>query len=113
MINILVDEAYAFDYLSILKIKKDKNSQNENAYQENYIFLKKQFSESEWNEMISSKEYENMIEANNLTFDAVQKARYGIISAKEVDDCNMKRFEAKIKFQNKFFPNQKITEAKT
>jgi len=31
MINLLVDEAYAFDYLSILEIKKQKSSISNDA----------------------------------------------------------------------------------
>ena len=51
--------------------------------------------------------------ANNKTFDAVEKARYGgDITAKEVDDCNMERYHAKVALQKEFF-NGEIVERKT
>ena len=53
-----------------------------------------------------------MIAINQKTFDAVEKARYGEISAKEVDSANMERYYAKVNLQNKFFSN-KVTEQKT
>jgi len=40
-------------------------------------------------------------------------SHYGNISAKEVDNSNMERFYAKVKLQNRFFPNSKITEIKS
>ena len=46
------------------------------------------------------------------TFDAVEKARYGSISAKEVDELNMKRYYSKVALQKKFFSSE-ILEQKT
>ena len=49
------------------------------------------------------------------TFDAVERARYGEISAKEVDDCNMLRYNAKINLQKAFAidSNESIIEIKS
>jgi len=63
-------------------------------------------------EIIHSKEYQHMIQANQITFDAVEKARYGSITAKEVDDANMLRYNKKCELQKKFF-NSKIKEFKS
>ena len=52
-----------------------------------------------------------MVEVNKKTFNAVEKARYGDISAKEVDNCNMERYNAKKDFQNTFFGD--LVESKT
>jgi hypothetical protein len=57
------------------------------------------------------------LEANNIRqgadWDAVEKARYGNITAKEVDDLNMKRFYCKKNLQKKFFPNLEYLEQKS
>ena len=113
MINLLVDEAYAFDYLSILEIKNNKNEQAQKLWLNCYNYIKIQVGEDLFIQIINSKEYQNMLEINKMTFEAVEKARYGTgITAKEVDDANMQRHHAKINLQNKFFI-KKITEYKT
>ena len=53
-----------------------------------------------------------MIEANQITFNAVEKARYESITAKEVDEANMLRYKRKLELQKKFFDNI-VTETKT
>ena len=103
MINILVDEAYAFDYLSILEVKKKKSDSSIEAWQKFYIHLHKQFDSEKWMSMLCSKEYENMIKANELTFEAVDKAKNNEVTAQYVDHCNYQRHVAKQNFQKKFF----------
>ena len=113
MINLLVDEAYAFDYLSILQVKKEKSNleKDYNAWATCYAFLQKQFDEQKWSSMIYSIEYKNIVEANNLTFEAVDKAKTNKVTAKYVDYCNYKRYIAKQEFQKKFFENN-LSESK-
>lgn len=106
MINISVDEAYAFDYLAIQIVKK---SEVQNLISSN---LREQLPETLYNDIINSDEFKGMIEANQLVFDYVERARYGSISAKELDSANMQRHYAKIKLQTKFF-NKDLTEKKT
>ena len=103
MINLLVDEAYAFDYLSILEIKKQKSSISNNAWIKCYVYLQNQFDNEKWSHMMHSKEYESMIKANELTFDAVNKAKNNEVTAQHVDYCNYQRHSAKQNFQKKFF----------
>ncbi len=103
MINILVDEAYAFDYLSILEVKKRKSYFSIEAWEKCYTYLQKQFDFEKWLLMIHSHEYENMIKANELTFDAVEKAKNNEVTAQYVDYCNYQRHLAKQNFQKKFF----------
>jgi hypothetical protein len=112
MITLLVDEAYAFDYLSILHVKKSINQQVESSWKECFDYIKNQIGENMMQKIINSKEYHGMIEANQITFDAVEKARYGEITAKEVDDTNMLRYQRKLELQAKFF-NNILTEVKT
>ena len=103
MINLIVDEAYAFDYLSILEIKKNKKPESYDAWIKCYKYLQNQFDDQKWISMINSQEYEQMIKANELTFDAVDKAKNDQVTAKYVDYCNYKRYIAKQNFQTKFF----------
>jgi hypothetical protein len=112
MITLLVDEAYAFDYLSILHVKKSVNQQVESSWKECFDYIKNQIGENMMQDIINSKEYHGMIEANQITFDAVEKARYGEITAKEVDNTNMLRYQRKLELQAKFF-NNILTEVKT
>jgi hypothetical protein len=112
MINLLVDEAYAFDYLSILHVKKKINQQVESSWKECFDYIKNQIGENMMQEIIDSKEYHEMINANQITFDAVEKARYDSITAKEVDKANMLRYNKKCELQKKYF-NTKIKEFKS
>lgn len=112
MINICVDEGYAFDFLSILEIKKNRSENAMTNWQNCFNYLKVQLSSDLFTLIINSQEYRNMVAVNQRTFDAVEKARYGEITAKEVDNANMDRYYAKVALQNKFFTN-KVTEYKT
>lgn len=111
MINILVDEAYAFDYLSILHIKSKKKIEYYDAWIDCYKYLKNQFNEEKWLSLINSKEYCNIIKANELTFEAVDKAKTNEVTAQHVDYCNYQRHTAKQNFQKKFF-NSNLSELK-
>jgi hypothetical protein len=112
MINLCVDEAYAFDYLSILQIKSGRSEQAKQAWQNCYNYLKAQLPNDLFIQIINSQEYENVLSVNKKTFDAVELARYGNISAKEVDSANMERHYAKIALQKRFFLTN-LTEQKT
>ena len=114
MIFLTVDESYAFDYLSILEIKckKDKNSRTKKQlYNQCFISIKKQLSDTLFKSIISSKEYKECCKANFDTFIAVDSAKTDKVKASFVDRCNYKRFTAKQKLQKKFFGNS-ITEIK-
>ena len=113
MINLLVDEAYSFDYLAILFIKKNINNNCLDTWIKCSNHIKSQIGEDMWNKVVESKEYSDLIEINQQVFDAVERARYGSISAKEVDYKNMQRYYQKIKLQNAFFANSQVKETKT
>ena len=114
MITIIVDEAYAYDVLAIANVKVIKNIPNSNK---NLINLNKhieqQIGEKLHLEILNSIQYKKLLKTNIETFDAVELARYGTISAKEVDNLNMKRYNCKLELQNKFFPNSEILEKKS
>ena len=103
MINLLVDEAYAFDYLSILEVKKEKSKTSNDTWNTCYMYLKNQFDSQKWLSIINSEEYKDMIKANQLTFIAVDKAKNNEVTAQYVDYCNYQRHAAKQNFQKKFF----------
>jgi len=111
MINLKVDEAYAFDYLSILEVKKIKSAKSHDAWSDCLTYLKNQFSQEKWFLIINSEEYRKMIQANQLTFNAVDKAKNNEVTAKEVDYCNFQRHTAKQNLQKKFF-NKDLNEQK-
>lgn len=115
MIAILVDEGYAYDYLSILYVKNDliKNPKTKDAQKACEEYISNQVGEDKHAKIISSNEFKNMYEVNLKTFNAVEKARYGKISAKEVDNLNMDRYKMKILLQNKFFPGIEVSESKS
>jgi len=116
MINLKVDEAYAFDYLAILKVKKDllNSEKNNSNYYECREYLKSQIDDdASWGKIENSIEFFNLIKANTETFEAVELARYGTTTAKHVDDCNMNRYKAKVDFQKTFFPQSEIKETKS
>ena len=103
MIFLQVDEAYAFDYLSVLEVKKQKSSSAIESWSKCYVNLQTQFDSEKWFLMINSEEYKNMTKANQLTFDAVDKAKNNEVTAQHVDYCNYQRHTAKQNFQKKFF----------
>ena len=106
MINLLVDEAYAFDYLSILEVKKEKSKISNDTWNTCYMYLENQFDSQKWLLIINSEEYKDMIKANQLTFIAVDRAKNNEVTAQYVDYCNFQRYAAKQNFQKKFFNNE-------
>jgi hypothetical protein len=112
MISLLVDECFALDYLSILQVKKDKDPSNHGAWHECRSYLESQLS-NKLQDILESKEYADLYDANLKTFEAVGKARSGKeITAKEVDDCNMLRYYSKVAIQSKFFSGSTMREVK-
>lgn len=111
MISLLVDEGYAFDYLSILDVKKSIKPEIKDNWFFCFSFLEKQVGKNKMQQIINSLEYQDLIKANQMTFEAVNKAKENLISAKEVDDLNLLRYEKKIALQEKFFTD-KISEIK-
>jgi len=115
MITISVDECYAYDYLAILNVKHKKINNEKTLAAKNLCseHLLNQIGEDKHIEILSSQEFKNLLFVNEETFDAIEIVRHGSISAKEVDDLNMQRYNHKIILQNKFFPLQQILEAKS
>ena len=116
MIKVSLDEAYVFDMLAILDVKKASFtnerliSVNE-AYSEMTSEIKDQIGDNKFEEIIKSEEYANLIEANKLVFDLVDKTKTEGGLAKSVDDANYNRYLKKQALQTQFFIN-KMKEVK-
>ncbi len=113
MIKILTSEAYAFDYLSILEVKRNKNKTelNINNYQNCYDFIKKQLDTNMFNDIMISKEYNDLYSANLNTFNAVDLVKNDSILGSTVDSYNYARYLAKVALQERFFP-EPLSEVK-
>lgn len=111
MINIPVDEAYAFDYLSILELKLDNNYIPESRVKEVADVIISQIGKSLFDDIKSSIEYKNLYDANQLTFNAVDDAKTDKCTASYVDKCNYQRMIKKRELQEKWFDNS-INETK-
>jgi len=104
MITLKVDEAYAFDYLSILEVKKIFHPHKEWAEINECIkHIIPQIGQDLFDKIYNSEEYREMVLINSETFKLVDLAKENKCSAKDVDIYNYKRFKAKIALQNKFF----------
>ena len=120
MLTILVDEAYAFDFLAILEVKywnsiatKNKSTEDiRNKMHECANHIKKQISEQKFFEITESDEYLNLLEANRKTFEWVDKAKTDSCKASDVDRSNYERCKARNALQEKFFPDRLISEVK-
>ena len=116
MLKISLDEGYIFDILSILEIKKSK-SKNEsyekiiNSFEELKKEVIQQIGEEKYYKIIHSTEYEELLEANFLTFQLINLIKQSDGIAKEIDDSNYCRYLKKIALQKTFFNND-IKEVK-
>jgi Fe-S oxidoreductase len=102
MINLLVDEAYAFDFLSIFYIKRNNSDLTLKVWNECKNYIKDQIP-NKFDKIIKSKEYKDLLKANQKTFKAVDEAKVDKVKASYVDSCNYQRYLAKKALQTKFF----------
>jgi hypothetical protein len=110
MIDISVDEAYAFDYLSILEVKYtiSPSKEKERAVLECKAFLQRQLPN--FISIYKSEEYKSLYNINYLTFELVDQVRHGNhnITAKQVDNANMERYYKKQDLQRSFFSDRLV-----
>lgn len=112
MINLEVDEAYAFDYLSILQLKHEHSGNA--GFVRCYETLVKQLGVELMHKIVSSPEYGRVLDANRKVFWIIEEMRETsfTIDARLVDRMNTERFNAKKQLQKVFFNNE-VTEFKT
>jgi hypothetical protein len=116
MIKVSLDEAYVFDMLAILDVKKQLFSSEklDSVISARAIMVDEicsQIGDDKFHEIILSEEYLNLIEANNLVFNLVDQTKTEGGLAKQVDDANYNRYLKKQNLQNKFFTT-KMKEVK-
>lgn len=114
MIEILVDEAYAYDMLSILEIKLSKKHDDDNF--NNFIRLNNRLANHSGShkKILDSQEYSELYQTNLALFNYIDKIKTNpcIEDGVWVDNMNYQRFVYKKQLQEKFFPSNKITEQK-
>ena len=105
MIDLLVDEAYAFDYLSILERKIDNSEQDWINFEKIYLDIESQIGSKLFREIINSIHYKKLVDINSHIYSMVDKIRAGdtSITAKDVDDANISRYRSKVNLQKQFF----------
>jgi hypothetical protein len=116
MIKVSLDEAYVFDMLAILDVKKQLFSSEklDSVLSARAIMVDEicnQIGDDKFHEIISSDEYSNLIEANYFVFNLVDQTKAEGGLAKQVDDANYNRYLKKQNLQNKFFTT-KMKEVK-
>lgn len=113
MINIPVDEGYAFDYLTILELKAKLLGKCEDLFEYTLSRIIMELGPAIVDRIIQSKEYQALFDANYQTFKIVERLkRDETVTAREVDNLNALRFQRKAELQNKFF-GTKLLEFKT
>jgi hypothetical protein len=122
MIKVTIDEASAFDMLSILEIKLigewRMNAKKKKKLNENYELLKGEIIESigeqKYNEILDSEEYRFLLASNNGVFQMIDKVKESKAreaqTAKVVQSMNDDRFRLKSELQTQFFNNQLIEQ---
>lgn len=116
MIKVSLDEAYIFDMLAILDVKKQLFSSEKlesvlSAISTMVEEISSQIGDEKFQEIISSEEYKDLIKANKVVFILVDQTKIEGGLAKQVDDANYDRYLKKQKLQNKFFTT-KMKEVK-
>jgi hypothetical protein len=112
MLFIPVDPGYAFDYLSILEIKRTQGFSDITTIEECITILKAQLGVGKYYLVKDSPEYVDVRAANIKTFIAVDSAKINKCSAKDVQDANHERYLAKKRLQERFFPDSPLVEKK-
>lgn len=108
MIKISLDEAYIFDYLSILEVKYSINKKK--SIYANILRVSNEIIDQIgfelFDKILKSEEYRNLKDKNKFVFDLVEKAEKSDGLANEVALANIDRWNFKNKLQEKFFKSQ-------
>tara|TARA_R110000737_G_C14351951_1_gene445289 strand:- start:223 stop:582 length:360 start_codon:yes stop_codon:yes gene_type:complete len=110
MVSLVVDECYAFDFLSILEVKYEESKNDVIKEKLNFCFKDLSQKISQFDTIYNSLEYKAVKDANRVIFDAVEHAKENLVNAKYVDECNYKRYIVKKILQEKYFGNMSETK---
>lgn len=112
MILLPVDEAAAFDALSILWVKKEKGLAVEVETKQIEDAIQKAVGPKLYTEVTRSPEFGSLLILNGRIFDLVEQAHQNTVSAKEVAEVNDWRYTTKRDLQRRFF-NTALVETKS
>lgn len=112
MINLPVDEGYAYDYLAILEVKLRNGVGKIGDVLLCASQIRDQVGQDLHTKIIESDYFKDCLRVNQLTFDAVDGAKQDTVKASVVHNLNYERYLAKTRLQNEFFPSSIITEKK-
>lgn len=106
-----VDAAYAYDYLAILYVKLERGL----GVREEVTRVEAALSDQHVNyrEVLASEAFSRLRDANAQVFDIIERAHRNEVSARSVQLVNMKRFTAKRRLQEEFWPMTVLNETKT
>jgi biotin operon repressor len=116
MLKISLDEAYVFDMLSVFDVKiknlsGEKLAKTLEKMSDMIEEVIKQIGKDKYNFIISSNEYEKMVDANQKVFELIDQSKFDNGLAKITDDANYDRHIAKMALQKRFF-DKELTEVK-
>ena len=115
MINLQVDESYAFDFLSILEVKLMYANEKQEHAQKSFNFysnlIAEQVGDSLFDEIRESVEYKKLKESNQILFETIDNCKKYKMDAVIIDKLNYRRFQLKTELQKKFF-NKSTNEFK-
>lgn len=117
MVTVLIDEAYAFDMLSILQVKLNESidDQKRNSIQENYEILSNdlinQMGKDKFLAVIESSLYSELVAKNKQIFDLVDITKLMSGPPHDLWRENYNRYLTKQALQKEFFNNE-ILETK-
>lgn len=115
MIDIPVDESYAFDFLSILSIKLAQGLDTKDYIKKILFRIVDQLDNPDiLKEILNSKEYHDLTATNASIFVNIEAMREdgSVYPAREIDKLNTRRHELKQALQSRFFSNP-LSEIKT
>ena len=111
MINLLVDEAYSLDYLSILEVKAAKDKTLIPLHIDCQKYLEAQIGKQLLAQILESQQYSNLVCINARIFASVDLARTNSCTSREVWEQNSRRHKYKQEIQETFFKSG-LTEKK-
>ncbi len=113
MIQLSVDEALAYDMLSILSIKSQTKPEVRPDWDRMVVEIIQQVGQ-ERHDLIMAQAYPVLWATNSAIFNRIDDLKKSDepIEAREIDALNYRRFEIKQQLQKQFFPDKPLTEQK-
>jgi hypothetical protein len=113
MLNLPVDEAYAFDYLAILLVKGAHGLDTQHEHEGCRRQLAHQMEWRQFAGVCASEEFHALVRVNEALYQACERLRSGHpVTTAEMDRLNLQRWEAKQLLQRLWFASP-LQELKT